>query len=122
MAGFDYGRMQGVATKLLTRFNQGVMTLTKPGTTTPGSNPWDPPVVTDPVEYALQATAKGVSKELIDGTLIVATDIEITAAVFGAEPELTDPVTIDGKAVTVIKVWAVPPAGTTVAWKFIVRG
>jgi hypothetical protein len=117
-----YAEMADVATELLTEFNQGVITLTKPGTTTPGSNPWDPPVVTDPVEYALQATAKGVSKELIDGTLIVATDIEIAASAFGADPEPADELAIDGKAVTLLKVMRLPAAGKLVAWRFVVRG
>ena len=41
MAGFDYGRMAGVATRLLTRFNQGVITLTK-APPAPGADPWTP--------------------------------------------------------------------------------
>jgi hypothetical protein len=120
MAGFDYGRMQGVATRLLTRFNQGAVTLTKT-VTTPGPNDWTPGTPTD-TTYTLQATAKGVSKEFIDGTTIVATDLEITAAAFPAEPDPADVLAIDGKAVTVLKTMPIPPAGTLVAWKFVVRG
>lgn len=121
MAKFNYARLQGTATRLIDYFNQGVIVLTKPGTTTPGPNPWDPPVVTDPVAHTLRATAKGVSKEFIDGTTIVATDIEITAAVFGAEPDPADVLTVDGKAVTVLRVIRLPAAGELVAWKFVVR-
>jgi hypothetical protein len=121
MAGFDYGRMQGVATKLLTRFNQGAITLTKLATITPGANPWDPPLVTDPLEYTLEATANGVSREFIDGTTIVASDVEITAGVFGAEPDLADTVLIDGKTVTLLKVVRMPAAGIVTAWKLLVR-
>lgn len=122
MAGFDYGRMQNTASRLLERFAQGTVTLTKPGATTPGPNPWDTPTVTDPVVHALDATLKGVSAEFVDGTTIFATDLEVTAAVFGAEPEPPDEVAIDGQVVTVIKTMKIPAAGTPMAWKFIVRG
>lgn len=115
-----YGKMQGVATRLLTRFNQGVLTLAK-ATTAPSDDPWTPGAPTT-ITYTLQATAKGVSKEFIDGTTIVATDIEITAAAFGAEPDPADVLAIDGKAVTLLRVIRVPAAGTLVAWKFVVRG
>lgn len=122
MAGFDYGRMAKTADRLLGRFSQGVITLTRPGSTTPGPNPWDPPVESPPVEYTLKAVAKGVSKEFIDGTTIVATDLEITAAVFGADPDPADVLAIDGKAVTVLRIIRLPAAGVLVAWKFVVRG
>ena len=120
MAGFDYGRMAGVATRLLTRFNQGVITLTT-APPAPGADPWTPGAPTT-ATYTLQATAKGVSKEFIDGTSIVATDIEITAAAFGAEPDPADVLAIDGKMVTLLRVIRLPAAGTLVAWKFVVRG
>lgn len=121
MAGFDYGRMQGVATRLLDRFNQGVITLTR---STPGTP--DPDEAWTPVEptlttYTIKATAKGVSKEFIDGTTIVASDLEITAAAFGADPEPADALAIDGKAVTLLRIIRLPAAGTLVAWKFVVR-
>lgn len=122
MAGFDYARMQATATRLLDRFNQGIIVLSKPGTTTPPANPWEPPIVVAPVSYTLKATAKGVSDEFVNGTTILATDLEITAAEFGAEPDPADALTIDGKAVTVVKTWRIPAAGVLVAWKFIVRG
>lgn len=121
MAGFDYAKMQATASRLLDRFAQGAVTLTKPGETTPGPNPWDPPVVTAPVVYTLHAAVKGVSAQFVDGTTILATDLEITAAVFGADPAPPDKVEIDGKAVVVLKTIRVPAAGTVVAWKFIVR-
>lgn len=122
MPGFDYGRMQATAGRLLDRFAQGAVTLTRtvPGEPDP-ETPWVPgtPVTTT---YTLDATAKGVSKEFIDGTAIVATDIEVTAAVFGADPAMTDTLAIDGNAVTLLRIMPLPAAGTVVAWKFVVRG
>ena len=121
MAGFDYAKMQATASRLLDRFAQGTVTLTKPGATTPGPKSWDPPVLSEPVVYTLDATVKGVSAQFVDGTTILATDLEITAAIFGADPAPPDKVEIDGKAVVVLKTIRLPAAGTVVAWKFIVR-
>jgi hypothetical protein len=120
MAGFDYGRMQSTATRLLDRFNQGNIVLTKV-VTAPGPNEWTPGEST-PAPHTLKATAKGVSAEYIDGTTIVATDLEITAAAFAAEPDMADTLTIDGKAVQVLRIIRLPAAGTLVAWKILVRG
>lgn len=121
MAGFDYGRMQKTASRLMVRFKQGTVTITRltPGTPDPDT-PWLP-VTSDPVVYTLDATVKGVSQEFIDGTTILATDLEITAAVFGADPAPPDVVAIDSEAVVVLKTLRLPAAGTVVAWKFIVR-
>lgn len=117
-----YEEMQGVASELLGEFAQGVIVLTKPGTSSPGANPWDPPVTTDPVEYTLKATAKPVEEQFINGTTIFATDIEVTAADFGGDLNPSDTMMIDGKAVTIVKVMRIPAAGTLVCWKVIVRG
>jgi hypothetical protein len=87
VVGF-YDEMADVATELLTEFNQGVITLAKT-TTAPPDDPWTPGSPTT-TTYTLQATAKGVSKEFIDGTTIVATDIEITPAAYGADPDPAD--------------------------------
>lgn len=122
MAGFDYGRMQNTASRLLRRFKQGTVTFTMPGTTTPGANPWDPPIVNDPVTHPLDATVKGVSAEFVDGTTILATDLELTVAVFGAALAPPDQFAIDGQVVTVIKAMQIPAAGIPLVWRFIVRG
>jgi hypothetical protein len=122
MAAFDYARMQGTASRLMQRFKQGTIVLTRPGTETPGPNPWGPPVVGDPVEYEIDGVAKGVSERFVDGTVVLATDLEITAAVFGVAPSMeTDQITIDGRVVVIVRIDQVPAAGTPVAWRFIVR-
>jgi hypothetical protein len=120
MADFDYGRMTATASRLMARFAQGNVVLKKT-TRGPGPNDWTPgdPIT---VDYPLDATVKGVSKQFVDGTTILASDMEITAAVFGAEPDPADTLTIDGKPVTVLQVMRLPAAGTLVAWKWIARG
>ncbi|MEO9230375.1 MAG: hypothetical protein ABI216_15725 [Devosia sp.] len=126
-----YDRMQGTATRLLTKFAQGQITLTRPGASTPGENPWDPPVTSDPVTYTLAATVKGVSTQFINGTTVLASDLEMTAAVVGKDASgtavdlvpnfATDVLSIDGHAVTLVRDLTVPAAGVRVALKFIVR-
>jgi hypothetical protein len=120
MAGFDYGRMTATASRLMARFAQRSVVLKKTPRG-PGPNDWTPgdPTTT---EFPLDATVKGVSKQFVDGTTILSTDLEITAAVFGAEPDPADALLIDGKPVTVLQVMRLPAAGTVVAWKWIARG
>lgn len=122
MPGFDYARMTDTASRLLERFAQGVVTLTKttPGTPDP-ETPWIPAEPTTTV-YTLDAVVKGVSQRFVDGTTILATDLEVTAAVFGAYAEPGDTLAIDGQVVLVIKTMQIPAAGTPVGWAFILRG
>ncbi len=121
MAGI-YTRMQGTASRLLGKFAQGTIVLTKTVTADPEpETPWIPGEAST-TSYALKAVAKGVSREFVDGTTILASDLEVTAADFGAEPAPGDELTIDGEPVVILKQMRVPPAGTLVCWKWIVRG
>lgn len=132
-----YDDMQDFASEMLVEFSQGVVTLTRtiPGTPDP-AEPWEP--VVDVVEtYRLDAVAKSVSDKFVDGTTILATDTEITAAATMDLESVTggggtlgptqveikpgDGVTIDGQAVAVLKVMRIPRAGTCIAWRLIVR-
>jgi hypothetical protein len=122
MAGFDYARMQGTATRLMDRFKQGVVVLRRsaPGTPDP-STPWLPgaPVVT---EYPLKAAVRGVSQQYVNGTTILTSDEQVTCAVPSVTPDMaTDALVIDGVAVTVLKNQPIPAAGTPVAYLFVIR-
>lgn len=137
MAGFNYARMQATADRLMTRFKQGAVLLTRTTIATGDPDtPWIPGAPTTDV-YELRATAKGVSADLVDGTLIVATDLELTLGpkavhtltdgdpADGAEVEVevdaADVISIDGRAATVLRVIRLPAAGTLVAWRVVVR-
>jgi hypothetical protein len=122
MPSFDYSRIQSTASRLLARFAQGTVTLTRttPGTPDP-STPWIPAAPTV-ATYTLDATVAAVGDKFVDGTTILATDRMVTAAAFGTEPGPGDTLSIDGKVVTIVKQMRVPAAGTLVAWRFIVRG
>lgn len=84
---FDYGRMQGTASRLMQRFNQGTVTLTKatPGEPDP-ETPWMPGEPTETV-YVLDATVSaitGANAKYIDGTVITASDLVVTCGVIRA--------------------------------------
>lgn len=121
MPGFDYGKMRARATGLLNRFAQGTVILTKTTRDAPDpATPWIPGAETQ-VAYTLDAVVKGVSSRFVDGSTILATDLEVTAADFGASAEPGDTLTIDGAVVVIIRDMSVPAAGTKVVNKWIVR-
>lgn len=122
-----YDEMQDVATEVLIEFRQGIISLTKPGTSTPGANPWDPPIEGEPTVYTLQATVAAVTVDqanakYIDGTLITTADLVVTCAVPPVEIEVTDTLAIDGEARTIKKIVQLPAAGVAVAFKLFVQG
>lgn len=113
MAGF-YDEMRGVADELLGEFKQGSVQL-KRVTTTPGPNEWDPP--TETVEtWELSAAVRRVSTKYVDGTLILASDNQVTFAVPATVPLMTDTLVIDGRPQTMKDLRPLPGAGTVVAY------
>jgi hypothetical protein len=130
MAGFNYARMQATADRLMQRFKQGTITLSRATSTVPDPNePWN--TVPTTAVFTLKATARSVEENFINGTSINASDIEITAGPkatneAGADVDLDvqpgDVVAIDGVSVSTVEVVRIPAAGTLIAWKFVVRG
>lgn len=117
MADF-YSQMQAVASQLLGRFKQGTIIYNQPGAVS--GDDWNPTIGPD-VTHTLDATANGVSEAYVDGTSVLATDKEVTAAAFGVTPTTSGTLSIDGQTLQIVRVWQVPAAGTPVAWKMIVR-
>jgi hypothetical protein len=118
MAGFDYGKMTDTASRLLKRFNQGVIRYIEAG---PSTGPaWNPTPGAD-VTTELDGFATGVAAEYVDGKSVLATDLMVTAAVFDRVPTMSGRLEIDGKEVQIVKIMAKPAAGTVVAWAFIAR-
>jgi hypothetical protein len=113
-----YTKLQGTATRLLTKFNQGTIEYVDPGT--PTGDEWNP-IPGTPTAYSLNATASGVSDQYVDGTTVLASDLMVNAAVFDIEPSMKGTVTIDGKTHQIIRIIPKPAAGVTVAWGIIVR-
>lgn len=129
MAQFDYSRMQGTASRLMTRFKQGTVTLSRlVDTETPvdADAPWLGFTKTTTV-YTLAATVAAVSGDqanakFIDGTVITAADLVVTCAVPAITPAMSDKLAIDGVVRTIKKIVQVPAAGTAVAYKLFIAG
>lgn len=117
MSGF-YGRLQGTASRLMAKFSQGQVVYTITGA--PTGPEWNP-TPGAPVSYTLDATVQGVEADYVDGSLILATDKQVTCAVFAVEPSLAGTITIDGKVCQIVRVDKVPGAGTVIAWRIFVR-
>jgi hypothetical protein len=112
-----YDEMQDMASEMLAQFAQGTVTLTREEEIGPGPNPWDPPVT-----YVLDAAVRRVAQKYVDGTLIVATDNQVTFAVPAIVPAMTDTLTIDGVVQVMKDLRPIPAAGTVVAYIAFVAG
>lgn len=118
----DYDRARATAARLLANAKQGQVVLTRAVAGEPDPDqPWVPVEPSEQTED-LNAVVKGVSSQFVDGTTVLASDLEVLCAppVMGAKP--TDGLTIDGDAVTVLRVTPIPAAGEPAALRLIVRG
>jgi len=117
MTGFDYGRMQGTATRLLDRFAQGTVSLKRVTTAAPDpETPWIPGAETV-TTYPLSAAVKRLHQRYENGVLIIQTGDMVTFAVPEVVPLITDLLVIDGVERVITNLTPVPGAGVTVAWK-----
>lgn len=133
-----YTAFQATADRLLADWKQGTVTLTRTIQGTPNpETPWIP-APSEERTYTLDAVARDVATKYVDGTEILATDVQVTAstkmqwtATDGVaitpttvryEPAPGDVMAIDGAGVNIVKTMRIPRAGTAVAWRFIVRG
>ena len=127
MAGFDYGRMQATADRLLTRFNQGSVVLRRVVYGEPDpATPWQPGEPSE-TEHVLSATVAAVTVDqanakYIDGTVITTADLVVTCSVPPVTPQMTDTLLIDGEVRQMKKIVQVPAAGVPVAFKLFVAG
>lgn len=137
MASFDYGRMQGTATRLMKRFAQGSVQLKRVTTADPDpATPWIPGAETTTL-YDLSATVKRVDQRYENGVLIVQTGDIVTFAVtarlieqggvpvdppqtVSIEAAMSDTLIIDGVERVMTSLRPTPAAGAVVAWKAFV--
>jgi hypothetical protein len=119
-----YAEMQGVATDLLTEFQQGTIVLVR-STPTVGDTdrPWDLTADPSPTRVTLRAAARTVDKKYVDGTRIHGGETQVTLSVpvLSPEPTVSDRIEIDGVLMTTVDMHRLPDAGTPVAFVFIVR-
>lgn len=118
MIGF-YDDMADMARELLAPEDEGGLgqgdVHLKRVTTTPGPNEWDPPTETV-ATWELVAAVRRVSTKYVDGTLIVASDNQVTFAVPATVPLMTDHLVIDGREQAMKDLRPLPGAGTVVAY------
>ena len=115
-----YDDMQKVATGLLTEFRQGVI---RHIALTPGNGPAHKPGSPQETPTILPgATARGVPIKYITGGLAQTGDLVVVSSVVkGLTVNQADKIEIDGVRYSVVEILPIPPAGTTVAFNFIVR-
>lgn len=102
----------------MAKFSQGTVVYTITGA--PTGPAWNP-TPGAPVSYTLDATVQGVEADYVDGSLILATDKQVTCAVFAVEPSLAGTIAIDGKVCQIVRIDKLPGAGTVIAWRIFVR-
>lgn len=113
-----YDDFQTTARDLLTEFKQGVAVLV---VRTPSGGTPSAPTFTE-TEVPLTATSSGVPVYMVNGTSILATDLLVLAAVVaGTTPKVGDVIKMDGKRYAIVRYLPIPPKGTTVVWRFVVR-
>jgi hypothetical protein len=115
-----YSRIQSKHDQLMQRYGQGSIVLVKT-TTTPGAEPYDPPVSTTD-EYPLTGIVSGVGEEYANSETIVVSDKQVQVAVPDVMPEVGDIVKVDGEALSVLMVMPLPAAGDPTALRMICRG
>ncbi len=122
MVGIYTRFRDGVAKNLLTKFNQGTITLRRVAQTT-GALAWGAPSGTTPTDYALVGVVSGFNPARIDGTLIKLGDLQVIVGASGLAvvPDLTDTVIIDGVSYAIVNVTRVPGAGATIVYRLQVR-
>ena len=102
---------------------QGNIVLSRQSST-PGVNPWDPPITTTTTE-TLKGAVRGVSQELagaeVGGTVILASDRQVICAPIEMGYAAGDTLIVDGVPVHIISVQNIPAAGIVSAARFIIR-
>lgn len=119
VAGF-YGRMQLMATRLLTRRNTGTVALVRK-TSVDNGDPLANAIGT--AEIARKAVVTGYADKVIDGSRIRASDrrVLINADTLTAKPTTEDELMIDAERHVIVDVKPVPAAGTVAVFILQVR-
>lgn len=117
-----YDQLQGVASDVLSNFSQGDVFYLAPGADTDTGTDWDPQP-SEPVRHELDATVRGVAQRYVDGTSILATDLQMVAAVLpdGTQIGTEGQVEVDGRLHEIIRTQRTPAAGTQVSWLVFLR-
>jgi len=126
-----YDDMQSIASNLLREFDQGGIWFIR---MVPGDGPADDPGEPVPETHKLDGAARGVKMKFVDGTNILASDLQASVAVHSAiRPDEPDTyVALTGKNATpdqalaaprfkVVQIDQVPATGTPVSFRIFFR-
>jgi len=117
MSGFDYGRLQGTATRLIDRFSEVDIPISR---TTPPTvvNGVDIPGGTSVVN--VPAVVNPYNESQVNNTTILAGDLQIFIN-YKFKPLADDTFTIDGKIYKVVAPQTYQPSLTTLGYRVQVR-
>jgi hypothetical protein len=113
-----YTEMQGVARDLLREFDQGGVVLS---VSTPGAGPPHNPGPTAFVDVPIDGAARGVSAQYVDGSNVIATDLQVTIPGGVAEPKMQDRVKLANVPHQIVRIIPKPATGTVAAYLLIIR-
>jgi hypothetical protein len=113
-----YLDMQGVARDLLREFDQGGIVL---AVATPGSGPAHNPGPTTFVDVPFTGAVRGVSAEYVDGSNVIATDLQLTIPGGVAAPKMQDRVKLADVPHQIVRIIPKPATGTVAAYLLIIR-
>jgi len=113
-----YLQLQGVAKELLEHFDQSGITLIK---LTPGGGPAHNPGEPTKVNHRVEGVARGVSQRFVDGSHVIASDLQFTVAGGGFEPTVSDEALIGSKPHEIVRVIRTPATGAVVSYTVIIR-
>lgn len=119
-----YDRTAATAARLLASYGQPVsITRTSGGTYDPltGETTGQTATTYTPDGVLLNYGGKEAGELRAAGVDIVSTDKKLLCAAFAVDPVLTDKVTVEGEAWTVMRVKTLSPAGTSVLHELQVR-
>lgn len=115
-----YADMQKIAGQTLSKFDQSQGTGNQNDglwyvKITPGNGPKDNPGAPGEAFHKLEGVAKGVPFKFIDGTNILATDMQCTVAIdANFEPDMKGAILKDGKRYKILAIRPIPPVGIPV--------
>ena len=111
-----YADMQALAQSLLGKFDQGGLVIS---VATAGGTPYAP--TTTYVDTPVTGVVSGINPKFITGTLIQATDLQVTIPGGVVAPKATDLVKINGVQYGIVQIVPKPADGTVAAYTIFVR-
>lgn len=114
-----YDEMQGTVRDVMAEFKQGTISYVQ---ITPGNGPVDNPGPSTQKKFPINGAANGVQAKYIASGLAIASDLQVVAPVDPLYvPDMKGSIEIDGTPYKIVQLMPKPPAGTPVAYLYIVR-